>query len=151
MKALPVKKTNKSGVPRIKFVDINILEIMLVSRLAKREDYALILISTILKFPALKTLELDTLYPDRLIWISTVETYHFLNPLFWYTPIDRILGTLVDTDYNNLKTNKKRRLSIDLNTHNSKVFSSDYPRCEFTEECTKDEDCGGSDRDSRYI
>ena len=45
MKALPVKKTNKYGVPRIKFVDLNIksgdtdnLEIMLVSRLAKRED-----------------------------------------------------------------------------------------------------------------
>ena len=27
----------------------------------------------------------------------------------------------------------------------------DYPRCEFTEECTKDEDCGGPDRDTRYI
>ena len=42
---IPVKKTNKSSVPKIKFVDLNIwsrdlhnLEIMLVSRLAKRED-----------------------------------------------------------------------------------------------------------------
>ena len=37
-------------------------------------------------------------------------------------------------------------ISIKIN-----IKISDYPRCEFTEECTKDEDCGGSDRDSRYI
>ena len=54
MKALPAKKPNKSGVPIESKLLIKIfnLEIMLVSRLAKREDQALILISTILKFPA---------------------------------------------------------------------------------------------------
>ena len=72
----------------------------------------------------LKTLELDTLNPDHLIRISIVETYDFLNPLFWYTLIGRIVGTLVDKDYNNLKINKKRRSSINLDIHNSKVFSS---------------------------
>ena len=72
----------------------------------------------------LKTLELDTLNPDLLILISFVETDDFLNPLFWYTLIGRILGTLVDTDYNNLKIKKKRRSSINLNIHHSKVPSS---------------------------
>ena len=38
----------------------------------------------------LETLEFDTLNPDRLIWISTVETYDFLNHLIWYTQIGRI-------------------------------------------------------------
>ena len=38
----------------------------------------------------LETLELNTLNPDRLIWISTVETYDFLNSLIWYTLIGRI-------------------------------------------------------------
>ena len=54
MKALPAKKPNKSGVTIESNLLIKIfnLEIMLVSRLAKREDQALILISTILKFPA---------------------------------------------------------------------------------------------------
>ena len=42
-----------------------------------------------------------------------METYDFLNSL-----ISRILATLVDKDY------KKGGLSIDLNIHNSKVFSS---------------------------
>ena len=60
----------------------------------------------------LKTSELYTLNPDLLILISFVETDDFLNPLFWYTLIGRILGTLVDTDYNNLKIKKKRRSSI---------------------------------------
>ena len=45
-------------------------------------DQSLIPLSTIQKFPALKTLELDILNPERLIWISTVETFNFLfNPL----------------------------------------------------------------------
>ena len=48
------------------------------------------------KCPELKTLELDTINSDRLICISTVETYDFLNPLFWFTLIGRILGPLVD-------------------------------------------------------
>ena len=53
-----------------------------------------------------------------------METYDFLNPLFWYTLLGRILGNLEDTDYNNLKIKKKRRPSINLDIHHSKVFSS---------------------------
>ena len=68
----------------------------------------------------------DTLNPDRFIWISTVETYDFLNPLFWDTLTGRLLGTLVDKEYNNLKINKKWRPSIDLNIHNSRVTTSTY-------------------------
>ena len=79
-----------------------------------------------IKLTELKTLELDTLNPDRLISISTMETYDFLNPLFWYTLIGRILCSLVEKDSNNLEINRKRRSSIDPNIHNSKVFSSGY-------------------------
>jgi len=78
----------------------------------------------LIKWIELKTSVLDTLYPILLIWISFVETYDFLNPLFWYTLIGRILGNLVDTDYNNLKIKKKRRSCINLDIHHSKVFSS---------------------------
>ena len=40
MNAIPVKKANNSGVPRIQFVDLNISsrDYVRVSRLAKRED-----------------------------------------------------------------------------------------------------------------
>ena len=54
-----------------------------------------------------------------------MDTYDFLNPLCWYTLVGRIVGTLVDEDYDNLKINKKRRSCIDLDIHNSKVFSSE--------------------------
>ena len=58
-------------------------KIRLVSRIRKREDQALISISTILKFSELGTLEWDTFNPDCLIQISNVDTFNFLlNPLF---------------------------------------------------------------------
>ena len=38
----------------------------------------------VLNSPKQKTLEWDSLNPDRLIWVSNVNTFDFLlNPLFW--------------------------------------------------------------------
>ena len=56
-------------------------KIRLVLRLRKRKNQALISISTILKFPDLNTLELDTFNPDCSIWTSNVETFNFYQCL----------------------------------------------------------------------
>ena len=65
---LPCKKNQKS------------MDCRLCSSLFKKNT-----LDFIIQCSELKTLELDTFNPDRLIWISNVDTFNFLlNPFFFF-------------------------------------------------------------------